>query len=234
MSEIEKAKDHWRSNEDQRAIDILDDPKLAASPEALFTLGDIYNCADKRVGGVSRSVPKARKYWLEAIKYGSTDAAVELAGLYYFGDGVKENHKKAEEFWLLAANGGNEIGRFKLADFYYDNRPENIKDAIVLFESLTAGSVFSGNSCCRLGRIYDRGIGVKRDPAMAAYWYEAGSKLNNGNCLLDLSYLFYKGDGVEKNIDKAVELAEKASETEWLKDRGPIVAEKMRNGTLLN
>lgn len=234
MSEIEKARAYWRSHEDQKAIDILDVEDLATSSEALFLLGDIFNCADKRVGGVSRSVPKARKYWLEAVKYGSMNAAVELGSLYYFGDGVKESYRKAKEYWLIAANGDDELGMFKLADFYYDHQPTKIQDAIVLFESLTKRTAFVRNSYCKLGRIFDRGIGVERDPKRAASWYEAGSQLNDGNCLLDLSFLYYKGDGVERNIDRAIELAEKAADTEWLKDSAPIVVEKMRNGTLLN
>lgn len=234
MSEIEKAKECWKSHEDQKAIDILSVEDLSTSAEALYVLGDIYNCADKRVGGVSRSVPKARKYWLEAIKHGSMDAAVGLGSLYYFGDGVKENYRKAEEFWLIAANGGDELGRFKLANFYYDHRPEKIQDGIALFESLTRGTTFARNSYCKLGRIFDRGIGVERDPKIAASWYEAGARLSDGNCLLDLSYLYYKGDGVERNIDRAIELAERAADTEWLKDSAPLVVEKMRNRTLLN
>ncbi|WP_394176954.1 tetratricopeptide repeat protein [Thalassotalea litorea] len=234
MSKIEKARAYWRSHEDQKAIDILNVDDLATSAEALFVLGDIYNCADKRVGGVSRSVPQARKYWLEAVKYGSMDSAVELGNLYYFGDGVKQNYRKAEEFWLIAANGGDELGMFKLADFYFDYYPEKIPDGIVLFELLTKGTTFARNSYCKLGRIFDRGIGVERDPKKAISWYEAGARLNDGNCLLDLSYLYYKGDGIEKDINKAIELAEKAADTEWLKDIAPIVVEKMRKGTLLN
>jgi len=235
LTELDKAKDYWCSNEDQKAIDTLDIEELSTSAEALFMLGDIYNCADKRVGGVSRSIPKARKYWLEATQYGSSDAAVELGNLYYLADGVKQNYSKAEKFWLIAANAGHEIGRFKLADFYYDYQLENINDAIILFKSLIdEQSTFSGNSCCRLGRIYDRAKGVKRDSKQAALWYEKGAKLNHGNCLLDLSYLYYKGDGVVKNVELAINLAEKASKTEWLKNSAPLVVKKMRNGTLVN
>jgi TPR repeat protein len=231
---IEKARELWRLHQDQKAIDLLDIKEFSASAEALFLIGDIYNCADKRVGGVSRSVSKARKFWLESVKHGSSEAAVELGDFYYFGHGVKQNHKKAEEFWLMASESKNELGMFKLAELYYDYMPEKISQAITLYEVLSAGSTFSGNSCCKLGRIYDREIGVIRNPSMAASWYEKGSKLNNGNCLLDLSFLYYKGDGVKYDVTKAIELAEQAAKTEWLKDSAPIVVQKMRDGTLLN
>ncbi|MBV1876821.1 MAG: sel1 repeat family protein [Pseudomonadales bacterium] len=232
LTDVEKAKLCRSSHEDQKAIDILDVEQLAISGEALFLLGDIYNCAEKSVGGVSRSVPKAKKYWLRAVKCGSVEAAVELGDLFYFGDGVKENYKKAEEFWLIAARHKDELGMFKLADFYYDCRPERIQEAIVLFESLTKDTIFAKNSCCKLGRIFDRGIGVKRDSKVAALWYEVGARLNDGNCLLDLSYLYYRGDGVERNVARAIELAERSADTEWLSDSAPLIVEKMRDGTL--
>jgi len=58
LSEIEKAKGHWRSHEDQKAIDVLNVATLETSSEAFFTLGRIYNWADRSVGGLSRRVPK--------------------------------------------------------------------------------------------------------------------------------------------------------------------------------
>ncbi|WP_078085455.1 tetratricopeptide repeat protein [Microbulbifer mangrovi] len=234
MSPIEKARKHWRHNEDQAAIEILDVEELATSPEALFILGNIYNCADASIGGVRQSYPKARRYWLEALKHGSTEAAVELGDLYYFGNGVKQSFSKAEHFWMIAASAGDETGIFKLAGLYCDHMPEKIHDAIAYLQALADGSSFADNACYKLGKIYNRGIGVDRDPVQAASWFEAGAKHNHGSCLLDLAFLLYKGDGVIKNVDRAIQLAERAEKTEWLKDVAPVFIEQMRKGTLLH
>ncbi|MCK7595826.1 sel1 repeat family protein [Microbulbifer sp. CAU 1566] len=234
MSPIEKARKYWRLGEDRKAIDTLDVAELATSAEALFLLGDIYNCADSSAGGGRQSYSRARKYWLEALQYGSMEAAVELGDLYYFGNGVKQDFGKVEHYWQIAASAGDETGMHKLADLYCEHMPEKIHDAIAYLQSLTYGSSFADHACYRLGKIYNRGIGVSRNPEVAASWFEAGAKANHGHCLLDLAFLLYKGDGVVKNVTRAIQLAERAAETEWLKDLAPVFVEQMRSGTLLH
>lgn len=228
---IEKARHHYRLDENQNAITILESPDLADNADALLLLGQIYNGTSKSQGGVSRSIPNARKCWLKALELGSSEAALELGDLYYFD---KNNHKKAEEYWLIAAEAGNELAAFKLVDFYYDYRNDRIDKAIELCHWLIAKNQFVENCCLKLGRIYYRATGVPRDVAQARIWLEKGAALGHGNSCMDLALMYYLGEGVEKDVAKAISLVETAAKTEWLKDTAPVIAEKMRKGILLH
>jgi TPR repeat protein len=228
---INKARRHYRLDENENAISILESPDLADCADAMLLLGQIYNGTSKSQGGVSRSIPNARKCWLKALELGNSEAALELGNLYYFD---KINHKKAEEYWLFAAEAGNELAAFKLVDFYYDHRNDRINKAIELCHWLISKNEFVGNCYLKLGRIYYRGKGVPRDVAQARIWLEKGAALGHGNSCMDLALMYYLGEGVEKDVAKAIFLVETAAKTDWLNDTASLVAEKMRKGTLLH
>lgn len=231
---VKRALELFREDENQEAIEILEAEDLQANADALLLLGQIYNATSKSSGGVSRNTSKARQYWLKAFELGNTEAARELADMYYFGEGVKENYRKAEYYWKSAAVAGDEIAQFELANYYYDYVPDKINNAIELYKLLIDRDEFVGNSCLKLGRIYYRGIGVPRDTDKAFYWLTKGAELGDGNSCMDLAYIYYRGDGTEKNVDKAIALVEAAGQTEWLKDDAPQIAELMRKGTLFH
>lgn len=228
---IATARRHYRLDENQKAIEILESPDLAENAGALLLLGQIYNGTTKSRGGVARSMPNARKCWLKAFELGNSEAAWELGKLYYFD---KNNRKKAEEFWLAAADMGNELATFDLVNLYYDHLNDKIDKAIELCHWLIEKNEFVENCCLILGRIYYRGKGVPRDVAQARIWLEKGAALGHGNSCMDLALMYYIGEGVEKDVAKAISLVEKAGKTEWLKDTAPVIAEKMRKGTLLH
>lgn len=228
---IAAARRHYRLDENQKAIEILESPDLAENANALLLLGQIYNGTTKSCGGVARSMPNARKCWLKALELGNSEAAWELGKLYYFD---KNNRKKAEEFWLAAADMGNELAAFDLVNLYYDHLNEKIHKAIELCHWLIDKNEFVDSCCVKLGRIYYRGKGVPRDVDQARVWLEKGAALDNGNACMDLALMCYLGEGVEKDVAKAISLVEKAGKTEWLKDTAPVIAEKMRKGTLLH
>lgn len=55
--------------------------------------------------------------------------------------------------------------------------------------------------------MYKKGEGVAPDYAQAKYWYEEVIKNDNefSNPYYSLAYLYYYGNGVEKNLNKACE-----------------------------
>ena len=129
---IKEALHHHRLDEDLKAIAILESDELAEDGDAQLLLGQIYYRAHKAMTGVSRSYPKSRKHLLKALELGNSEAANELADMYYFGYGVKENYKKAESYWMQAAAADNEMGQFDLANYYYDHLHGKIDEAIKL------------------------------------------------------------------------------------------------------
>ena len=231
---IKQALKHHRWDEDVQAIEILESEQLANNADAMLLLGQVYATAQKSVTGVSRSYPKARKCWMKALELGNYKAANELADMYYLGDGVKENYKKAEEYWLIACEAGDELAAFYLVDYYYDHNNEKIDKAIELCHSLIARDEFVEQCCIKLARIYHRGLGVAKDIQQAIYWLEKGVALGHGNSCMDLAMLYYRGEGVKQDVEKAISLVEQAGTTEWLKDEAPVIAQKMRDRTLLH
>lgn len=229
---IELARSLFRLDRVTEAISILEAEEFEKNAKALLLLGYIYDGTSKARGGVSRNPSKSRACWKKAFELGCPDAARELAGVYYYAQGVKENYDKAEFYWLAAANSGDDLAQFELANFYYDDRPEKIDVAIDLYKGFIKLDEYVGISCLKLGRIYHRGIGVPKNVQEAVRWFNLGVQVVDGNCCMDLAYMYYKGEEVEKDVEKAIGLAETAATTEWLKVEGMEIANLMRRGEL--
>lgn len=78
-----------------------------------------------------------------------------------------------------------------------------------------AGSGYSGETV--IGAMYLYGTGIKRDAAAAREWFEYGLARpgsQRGNALYMLGMMYFRGDGVNQNRNKALELWHKASDEE--------------------
>jgi len=231
---LKKALKLYQLDKNKDAIAILESEVFFENPDALSLLGDIYYSTSKSCGGVSRSLSKARKYWLKASSLDNVSATRELASMYYFGEGVKPNNKKAEHYWQKAADIGDALAKFNLANFYYDEAHDKIDRAIVLYNDLIGQQEFVENCYLKLGRIFYRGLGVERDAQKAFDWLSKGAKIEHGLCCMDLSLMYYRGEATKKDKSKAISLVMTASQTDWLKEDAIAVAELMRKGSLLN
>ena len=62
------------------------------------------------------------------------------------------------------------------------------------------------------GLCYERGTnGLKQDFTMAAHWYQKAAASEHDKAILALGKLYEEGKGVEKDVNKAVELYKKAA-----------------------
>lgn len=233
-SEIDRARVLYRQDDARTAILLLESADLANEPDALFLLGEIYESVSLTIDGVARNASKARKVWKKAAELGHAEAARELANCYHVGSSVKANPAKAQEYWLQAASSGDVLARFELANFYFDERPDKIQDAIDLYTLLILEDEFSGQSCLKLGRIFYRGIGTAKDTSQAIKWLTRGAEQNHANCCMDLAFIYFCGTDVPKNTGLAIELAERASKSDFLKDEALEVASLMRTGATLD
>ena len=80
------------------------------------------------------------------------------------------------------------------------------------YEAMLAASEGSLEAEMLLGQMFQKGEGVEKDPAIAAYWYEKA--VNDGLVLaqVQLGKMYYEGDGVEKNYNTAQKWLEKATQ----------------------
>ena len=68
------------------------------------------------------------------------------------------------------------------------------------------------NAQAFIGVMYERGLGVARDYAVALTWYEASSKQGNALGTLYLARMYQRGTGIPENQTLASELFRKAAE----------------------
>ena len=58
----------------------------------------------------------------------------------------------------------------------------------------------------QIGLWYDEGFYVSRDDAKAFSWYQRGAELEDPSSIGLLATMYHQGEGVEPDIDKALEL----------------------------
>jgi TPR repeat protein len=151
---------------------------------------------------------KALELFFATAEKGHPEAASEIASYYYFQENT--DVEKVIEWREKAIQLGKKEERYELADFIIDEKVEEIDKAISLLESMLDDKWYKGRSMLKLSRLYMRGTGGKLDYEKGIAYAEACAKLENYNALSDLAYYYYKGMGVEKDIQKAYDLLVKA------------------------
>lgn len=143
---------------------------------------------------------RALKLFFETAEKGHPEAASQIAS-YYFLD--KVNVDKVIEWREKAIKYGSNKDIYELADFIIDYKIEEIDKAINLLESLFNDQRQREKALLKLSRIYMKGTGGKLNLEKGIEYTEECAKSNNYNALSDLALYYYKGLGVDKNIQKA-------------------------------
>lgn len=227
---IESAKKLWREDKDKEAIELLSTVDLETNGNANKLIGEIYLNATKGSSNIKRSIRSGRKYLEKALQLGIAEAGLELADLYYLGEGVKQNYSNAVKYWKLASDLGCELSAFKLANFYYDHEPDNIEEAIKLYKQLISSGEFIGNSSYKLSRIYGTAQYGMQKPELKLEYLHEGAKAGHIHCCMELALKYYRGDGIVKDRVKAIALTEKACENDLFKKEAEVVRDKMKQG----
>ncbi|PSM52352.1 Sel1 domain-containing protein [Campylobacter blaseri] len=98
-------------------------------------------------------------------KYG--DSCNNLAALYKYGYGVKQDDKKAFELLKKACDNGSLIGCDNLGNLYY-TKQDYIKAATSYKKACNSNNALS---CFNLGDLYMEGKGVKQDLQKAKEYF---------------------------------------------------------------
>lgn len=177
--------------------------------------------------GVARDERRAYELYQSLGEKGSPESLNRLARIHEQGIGVEKNPALAFQQKLQASRQGSVSALVGLGCSYRDGRgtPPDIQAALDCFKK----AALTGDADAKyfIGCIYDEGKQVKRDPAMAAKWYadsirEDSAALKSqpsvpdaGKIRVDgftqLGILYYRGEGVPKDIPKAVDLFRKGA-----------------------
>ncbi|EJK43951.1 hypothetical protein THAOC_37556 [Thalassiosira oceanica] len=101
---------------DANALSLAEARAAKKDPVAINYLGDQYFHGEL---GLQKNMCKAVKLWTEAVELGSIDALYNL-GVYYNGEGAKEDKKKAVQLYTRAAMQGHAESRYQLGYFEGD------------------------------------------------------------------------------------------------------------------
>ncbi|QIZ60939.1 sel1 repeat family protein [Acinetobacter indicus] len=154
----------------------------AKNNEALDGLGMIYFAGL----GKDKDFQKAEEYFLEANKYGSKDAKLNLAELYRVKDfGRSPDFEKAESWYLLGAQDNPSRAYEGLSKMYLDQ--ENYEKAFIFSEK--AAELDNPEAQYNLGVFFEQGVYVKKDKKQAEYWYEKAAKQGHLNAINNLNIL---------------------------------------------
>lgn len=100
-----------------------------------------------------------------------------------------------------ASDLGNAEAQMWLGTVYYAN--QSYLKAVNLFEKSSKQGNFQ--ALFNLGRMYDRGLGVKKDLATAKKLYLLSAKGGNADAQHNVGIMYLLGDGIEKNIPEALQ-----------------------------
>ena len=166
----------------------------------------------------------------EKVEQGDLHYSNVLGYAYRFGIGTEENIKQAIKVFTPSAEQGNAISLGHLSELYLEQdkiekaKPLMLKAAeknnskaqlnLSFIEDDTEKSLYWLNRAAENNEIsaimnlayYYHDKDIKK----AASYYQKAADLDDDQAVVELSYLYENGEGVEKNDEKAVELLDKA------------------------
>jgi TPR repeat protein len=111
-----------------------------------------------------------------AAEQGSVVAQINLAAMYYRGQGVPRDDAEAAKWYRKAADQGDAVAQNNIGLMYDNGRgvPQDYGEAVKWYrraaEQGQTGAQFN------LGVMYRNGLGVGQDPAEAALWFQRAAE----------------------------------------------------------
>ena len=151
---------------------------------------------------------KAIEYYELSAETGYIPAQLELGLTYNFVSRVK-NYKEAEKWYLMVADSSSDkyVNEIKKAQAYLAELYYNSKDGVdVDVEKAMHYALMAADSNAYAMRIVGWIYRYKKDYEKAFEYYTRAIENGSYAANADLGRLYYNGQGVEKNVDKATEL----------------------------
>lgn len=202
----------------ERVIEIFTISAEGGDRVAMNNLGTVYRFDQLKLG--IQDSEKAFNWRLKSAEAGYPVAMRGLSDMYFSGDGVERDREKALDWMIKAAEGKDLAAMRRLAGKYMGGTRlgRDFARAKTLIEEVLKEDPEDIYASRTLARIYRDGIGVPENAELAKKWYMSPiGKLNREaeaedvNSIDDLADYYKNGWGVEKNINRAIELYEKAA-----------------------
>ena len=216
----------------QQAVAAYEKAVRAGSFEAACDLAELYlNGAAPVKPGKDETAQQAAdraafNLYLQAAKAGYAPAQYATARLYANERGVTRNMAEARAWLFKAAEAGYADAQAKAGDAYKEGcgcgpdcdcgssccfgLDKDFAKAKYWYERLAASSDKSARSLGRdrLAALYEEGEDGKPDYAQAAKTYESAANEGDANAQSELAFLYFRGRGVPRDYEKAINLHE--------------------------
>lgn len=160
--------------------------------------------------GTEKDTDKAFKL-LSKVANKNKYAAYHLAGMYFNGNGVKQDYQKSFDWYSIASKSDNAASDYFIAQHYYKGlgRDKDLTQAYKWYlQSAEKGDV---DAQFRLGWMSSNGEGVPASSRKAFKWYQKAAEQGSVPAQNNLGVMYAEGDGVEKDDYQAFKWYEKAA-----------------------
>ncbi|SER01936.1 TPR repeat [Amphritea atlantica] len=191
--------------------------KVAAEkghPESAYRLGLAYQLGQ----GVAQSNSQARHWYQQAALAQHAKAQKLLAAMFETGAAGEKDQSRAYQWYLKAAQQGLVSAQLKVGTMLLEGRGVTANRASAQHWIRKAAEAGNSNAQVAMGVIL-----AEIDPAESLIWYQRSAKQGNSLALQNLALVYYAGQGVEADHEKAAELAQQAV------DAGNSEAESLLN-----
>lgn len=146
----------------------------------------------------------AYRTYRQLAKKGCPDGWFGLGRARQYGYGVKPNPEKAEKYYRRAAKLGHAEAQKSLGCLYeFAEKPDYRRARKWYTRALKQHSSDTPDAAYRLGWLYERGLGGKKDIQKACQLYRKAAKNGHADAQRALGYCYEKGLGLHKNYAKA-------------------------------
>lgn len=196
-----------------KAIPLLLTIESSDDPETCLVLGLMYYYGD----GTPTDDVKAERFLRFAAENRVEEAYTPLGTLFYEGVNGHPDYREAYRFLRLADESGDTSVCGKLGFLLYEGKgvEKNVRQAL---EYLTRYAVTNRNVEVNalLGKIYyhgDEASGIAKNPNQAAIYLQLAADDGDVPAQTLLAYLYYNGEGVQRDYAAALRLLNRGLET---------------------
>ncbi|MFC6582713.1 SEL1-like repeat protein [Sulfitobacter aestuariivivens] len=176
-----------------------------ADPAAAHQLGLRYHAGQ----GVLQNYTTAAAWFEKAASQGFAPAQNMLARYLFEGFGGDADRARALTLFRKAAQSGTPQFLFDLAKVL-ETDPETAPRAAELYQQASDAGMIDAQ--VSLGVLYQEGIGVKKDLAIARRLYEPAAEAGHARAQNNLGLLYVRGEGVAQDYERAAALFQAAAE----------------------
>lgn len=194
------------AKDEERAFRYYESAAVTGHPASLFRLGTIM-----AIEGPHFDLERSREYFEKCVSLGLTMADVALGDLYFDGRGVEPDPKKALEHYLTAANGGDPLGMMRCGYMYEFGFGTEIDEKTSCYFYTKAAAEQIPEAMIKVAQLaYDGKIPGGKEESIR--WYSRCAEMGYVSAMVNLGTIYYEGDGVQVDFEKAFSLYSAAAE----------------------